>query len=50
MQRAKRQAQQDGQERVVDLGDMARNPRHEITAVGEDDAGAIELAAPSTKL
>ena len=37
---------------ILHLGTDAQspNPRHEITAVGEDDAGAIEFAAPSTKL
>jgi hypothetical protein len=37
---------------ILHLGTDAQspNPRHEITAVGEDDARAIELAAPATKL
>jgi hypothetical protein len=37
---------------ILHLGTDAQspNPRHEITAVGEDDARAIELATPATKL
>jgi len=37
---------------ILHLGTDAQSPNacHEITAVGEDDGRAIELAAPATKL
>ena len=35
---------------ILDLGTDAPNPRHETTAVGEDDARTIELATTATKL